>query len=249
MFKRLGFLSLFCFSLPLFAQQTEVTPQRHPQAVELLEKCLRALGASPQDSVATGTVTLEAGGRTESGTLRLATAGTTNWKETTTIAAEESFSRNADVSKEKSSGVAVKRSLEWLASGQTPYFPTPLLAEALQNEDYSVELLPQEAKAIRLRITNTFKSAGLRDVAEFTRKEVWIDPDKYLPTKVLYQRKHGSGSYAAIPMELRFSDFRLVGGIQYPHQIEVLMNGTHWKSVTMTSVLVNTGSTEAADVR
>ncbi len=233
----------------LHAQQL---PQRDPQAVALLQRAVLAMGAAvPTDSVATGTVVIVAGSKTDTGTMRILTRGTDqSAAQISTPAATYGvvFSRGGANEVE---GTATKSlQLELALTSQCPEFPLPLLAAVLNNADASFQYVGLETldggSLHHIRFWNTFASSPkLQPLAEFTVKDVWIDAVNGLPRRLAYDRRAGGGAEPRIPVVVVFSDYRNVGGVYYPFRIEKSLNGTPWATITIQSVAFNTGLSDA----
>jgi hypothetical protein len=68
-------------------------------------------------------------------------------------------------------------------------------------------------------------------------RHVWIDANSFLDVKLDGMRQIGERSW---PIETFFADFRKVGSVQVPHQIETAINGVHtMESVKLIKVVLN----------
>jgi hypothetical protein len=235
---------------PTFSQQP---PQRDPQVLVVLQHAFAAMGATvPSDSVATGNITLVAGSKTESGTIRILTRGLEQSAEQiqTPDGSRSVVYSQGQANRVETAGTTVF-TLELAASSQTPCFPFVLIAGALNNPDYAFQYLGLEvlrgAQAHHLRVWNTFSSTPkLRHIAEFTARDFWIDAFSGLVLKLAFVQRAGGGAEPRIPMEVRYFDYRNVGGVLYPFLIETRYNGTPWATTTISSVNLNTGLSETA---
>lgn len=66
-----------------------------------------------------------------------------------------------------------------------------------------------------------------------------LDPASFLPQVLAYRVSPDNGSPIAVPIEVHFSDYRLVNGAQLPFRIQRYLNGTLQLDVTVTSAEVN----------
>jgi hypothetical protein len=209
-------------------------------------------GTVPADSVATGKVTIVEGSTTETGTIRILTRGLNQTVESIGTAQgsrAEVFSQGRASHKE--GGVEKPASLELAASSQSPCFPLIIIAAALDNPEWSFEYLGLEEfdgqKVHHVRFWNSFASQPkLRQLAEFTTREIWIDARSFLPQRLAYERREAGGEADRIPTEISFADYRDVGGVLYPFRIERSLNGTPWTSINIQTVSLNTNLSEAA---
>jgi len=233
-----------------FSQQL---PTRDPQGVIVLQHAFAAMGATvPSDSVATGNIPLVAGSKTESGSIRILTRGTgQSAEQIQTSGGTRSVVYSQGLANRVDNSGTTPFTLELAASSQTPCLPLVLIAGPLNNPDYAFQYLGLEAlgsaQTHHLRAWNTFSSTPkLRHIAEFTARDFWIDASSGLVLKLAFVQRAGGGAEPRIPMEVRYSDYRSVGGVLYPFLIETRYNGTPWATTTISSVNLNTGLSEAA---
>jgi hypothetical protein len=207
---------------------------------------------APTDSVASGTITIVAGGETQTGTVRILTRGTDQYAE---LIQTDKGSRSWVVSglwaREQQGTSAKKLPVEAALSGLAPFYPLPLLTGSLANADAAFILVGQESfdggLTYHLRLWNTFASnAEFKYLAEFSVKDVWLDAVTGLPRKLACERREGGGGAAwHARLEIFYSDYRNIGGVLHPFHIEKSLNGTHWQTITVQSVVYNTGLSDA----
>jgi hypothetical protein len=227
-------------------------PQRDPQAVAALSSAIKALGGNPPaDSVATGQVTLVAGSLTEAGTIRILTRGASQSLEDLqtssthrVVAYSNGFARQTDNSSSR------PLQLELAVTSQSPLFPLPLLVGVLANPDFSFQYLGLEsldgAAAHHIRFWNTFASQpNLQHLAEFSARELWLDAATGLPLKLSYEQRAARGAAPRFPIDVFYSAYRNVGGVQYPFFIRKTFNGTPWATLAIQQVQFATGLTDA----
>ncbi len=254
------FLASFLFSLCTAAQQAPLVviplqrenPPRDSQVVAILAQSVTAMGGVvPSDSLATGTIDIVAGSKTEKGTIRLLTRGLDQTAEQiVTPEATRAVIYSHDQAIEIEGNSAKAQQLELVVTSQSPCFPLVLLAAALNDPDTAFEYLGEEtlggSVVHRIRFWNSFASKPrLRHLAEFSVKDVWVDAASGLPRKLSYDRRAASGAEARVPVEVFFSNYRNVGGVLYPFQIHKWLNGTPWATVIIDSVALNSGLTDA----
>jgi hypothetical protein len=229
-------------------QSPPLAPVRDPQAIVALRQAFAAMGgALPSDSVATGTVTIVEGSRTETGTIRILTRSHDQTVEDIQTAEEHRvvvFSRIQ--ASETRAGATRLLPFEPAESSQCYDFPLPLVAWALDSPDAAVSDIGIETlngqSARHIRLWNTFASIPkLRPPSEFTIKDLWLDPTTGLPLKLSYEKREGGGSSPRMRMEISYSDYRQTAGVSYPHQIRKTFNGVLWTSITVDTVSLNTG--------
>jgi len=228
-------------------------PPRDARAVAVLQQSSAAMGRGiPTDVVAEGSVTIVAGSKTDRGRIRCQIRG---WEEssekieTSESVTELRFSRGlaAEVKDAKIRQVSQERA----ATSQSPLFPQQILAAALNAPDGAFEYVGPEkignVETVHIRFWRTFASLPkFQRLAEFTRKDVWIDAQSGLPVKLAYEIREASGRADRIPFEVTYSDYRSVGGVAFPFRIEELLNGTPWTTITLDRISLNTGLSDAA---
>jgi len=228
-------------------------PQRDPQAVAILQQTFTAMGGHvPADSVATGSIELVEGSKTERGTIRILTRGLDQSAEHIQTPGGYQAVIYSRIQANALLGAEVKVfTLELASSSQSPNFPLLVLAAAVNNPDSAFQYVGIEAvgtaRAHHIRFWNTFSSTPkLAHLAAFSAKNIWIDISSGLPIKLAYDRRAGGGAEPRIPMEVHYSDYRNVGGVLYPFLLETSCNGTPWTTTRISSVNLNTGLSEAA---
>ncbi len=247
----LTFLIFVAIPTALLAQQAAQPIQRDPQAVALLQAAAAAMGGTvPADSVAAGKISITAGSKTESGTIRLLTRGFNQTAEH--VDTEEGkraviYARNRAV--EVHNGSVQKLWMELVVTSRSVLFPVIPLADALGDPETGYEYVGRETLAgvlvEHLRFWKTFASSpDLQDLAEFTVIDLWVDSASGLPHKLAYERRPAGGDAIGIRVEVYFSDYRNAGWLVYPFQIKKSLNGTPWATITIESVALNTGLTD-----
>ena len=250
-FSRFALLFAFITHFTL-AQQTSTTVQRDPQAVAVLQRSVAAMASTtPSDSSASGTVTIVEGSTIQTGPIQILTRGTGQASETLTLPQGQRavIYSNGDA-KEVNGAQSSNPVLELIVTDQCPDFPLPLLLSALNNSDFAFHYVGQEtlnaASVQHIQIWNTFASnPRLQKLAPFSQRDLWFDSTSSLPLRIGYSRRAGGGAVPAIPVEIFFSDYRNLGGVLYPFQINKSINGTPWQTITIQSVSFNTGLTDS----
>lgn len=244
---------LVCWASPrLNSQEIPTTVQRDPQAVAVLQQAISTMAPTPPtDSRATGTVTVVEGSTTQQGTIEILTLGTTQTSETLGLPdAQRSIVYANGVSRDSYGAQSSNPAMQLVLSDQSADFPLPFFSSALANPDESITYIGPETLAGRsvqhIQVWNSFASRPhLRTLTSFSLKDVWIDTTPHLPTKIAYLRRASGGLAPGIPMEVLFSNYNSVSGVQYPLQIQKSRNGTPWQTITIQSVTFNTGLSTA----
>ncbi len=247
--------SLLLFSnssagIPQTPTSTTSAPQRDPQAVALLQKCVSVMGVPPSDSTATGNVTIVAGSLTQQGTIQILTRGT---NQTSVTVQAETTNRTVIYSGIQANRIEANSTtalpLEEAASNMSLHFPLPFLYGVVSNPDYAIQFIGQESldssSANHIRVQNTFASSTyFQFLSEFTAADIWLDASSGLPTKISMIRRFGGGSAPRIPMSFSYCDYRSVAGALYPFTIKEYVTETLWVTTTIQSVSFNSGLTD-----
>lgn len=236
----------------LNAQQAPTTVQRDPTAIALVQTSIAAMATNaPSDSSATGTIVVVEGSTTQSGTISIQTLGTGETSETINLSSGQRavIYSNGDA-KEINGAQSVNPVLELMVTDQCADFPLPLLLGALNSTDEAFQYVGLEtlngAPVQHIKFWNTFSSKPrLQNLATLSARDVWLDATSSLPVKIAYTRQAGEGAVPSVRMEISFSNYTNVNGVQYPFQINKFFNGTPWQSITIQSVSFNTGLTNS----
>lgn len=248
----LSFLLIFVSSPRLNSQQPTSAPQRDTQATALLQSSVRAMGGNlPSDSVATGSVVVVAGSLTTSGSVRILTRGTDQTLEQLSLpqsTVATIYSRGA--ANATTNGTTQSLSLERTASCQSAAFPLPFLAAALANLDEAIQYVALETSGQEqlqhIRIWNTYNSnSSLQFLSDFTTTDIWLDASTGLPKTVSFIRRDGGGASPKTLLTVSYANFQGSSAIFYPNSIQVSVNGTPWATITIQSVKLNAGLTDA----
>jgi hypothetical protein len=248
-------LLLLAVSAPVsYAQTSSQNLVRDPHALALLQASAAAMGKTlPSDSIATGTITTVAGPTTDTGTVKILTKGTSETAVETQMASGSNWSiiyANGEANKVDGTG-NVSLPLEQVASSQSNYFPLPVISGILTNPDACYQYVGLETlngtSAQHVRVWNSFNStADMQFLSAFTVLDIWLDATSGLPSQVSFISRSGGGSTPKIQMTVSYSSYQNVNGVLYPNQIQQSVNGTVWATVTIQSVVFNSGLSDAS---
>ena len=235
----------------LSAAASAQPPQRDPQAIVILQRSLAAMGgAVPSDSLATGNVVLVAGSKTETGTVRILTRGLHQTAEEILTAEGRRMVVYSQGQAIETEDMVIKSlQMELVVTSQCPDFPLPFLAAVLNDPDSGIQYVGLESfdgsPVHHIRFWKSFSSKPRRQhLATFSVKDVWVDAISGLPRKLSYIRRAARGAEPGIPVEVLYSAYRSVSGLLFPYRIEKSLNGTPWATVTISSVIFNSGLTD-----
>ncbi len=128
------------------------------------------------------------------------------------------------------------------------FFPTlSLLSGHLQAKNL-VSYAGQEVRGgvsvehIQIRRAFTGQSKAVLDlVSRLSTVDLYLDSATKLPVSLSYSIHPEKDDLRDIPVEVRFSDYRDVGGVKVPFHIEKLLNGATTLEFSITSAKFNTG--------
>ena len=238
------------------AQQTPTTmppsTQKDPQALAILQGAFAAMGGSvPSDSTANGTVTTVAGSRTESGSAIILTRGVNQTSEQIQTPHGFTLVYSKGQASQLINSVTTPLSFELAASSRSLSFPLPQIAAVLNNPDSGYLYVGLESlnglQVHHLRYWNSFNTQPrFQFLAEFTLMDIWVDAVSSLPQRMSQIQRAGRGSEPRIQLDTYLSNYQKVSGVLYPFSVQKSVNGSPWLTITITSVTLNTGLTDAS---
>lgn len=252
-----GSLAIFALSPCSAAQQ----PAAAQQAPPLLQRAMTALagGAAIADVTLTGTARRIAGSDDESGavTLKALASGESR--------ADFSFpsgprsevrgpSQGANIG--VSSGPdGVRHSIPQhnVMTDSSWFFPGLTLARLLTPQHYAVSYVGHETRNGRavehLTASQTFTDLPANVAPMFqrlSRIDIFLDSTTMLPAALALNTHPDSDMGLDIPIEIRFSDYRPVGGASVPFRIQKFLNNGLILDIQINTVNLNTGLAASA---
>lgn len=235
------FLSaLLTLSVPSPAStQTSVTQTSPAQALSLLQQSLAALvgNTTLSDITLTGSVRRIAGSDDETGTGVLAAlvagasrvdlsfpSGTRS--ELTNFLAADAFGFRAGPD-----GVSHAIALHNLLTGPSWFFPAFHLSRVSGSSDYVFSYVGPEVhngQAVQ-HVSVWQKASALSDppdvsFAHLTQVDFFLDPTSLFPVAISFNTHPEENALVDVPIEVRFSNYRVVNGVQIPFQIQKFLN-------------------------
>lgn len=240
---------LFSLSSGTTLKKQQTTTQ-NPQAVSILQQAVNALGTSPADSTATGSVTITAGASATQGTVQILTKGLAETQVQLTFPTGVQTVTYANRQAATTIGSTTNTlPMELTLTSQSPEYPQPLLAAILNDPDSSLQYVGLETSGNEslqhIRTSDSFASLpGLQSLSAFTTRDIWIDANSLLVQRISYTHRAAQGP-AGITVDVYFSNYQTVSGTSYPFTIQKSLNGTPWATITIQNVAFNTGLTDA----
>jgi len=246
------FLILALITQFAVAQQTATTaPQRDPQAMAVLQKCLAAGGGAQalgavQDFLASGTITYHWAGQDVVGTVTAQGKGLAEFRLDSVLPqGTRSF---------KIVGTAGSITTEDGKTSALPYsglmtapnltFPGARVATALNNSAIALQFLGlvpfESAQAYQIHVAPPLDSSLTppSGATQFGSFDLYVDPTTYQLLE-LSESIWVANSIQSLPHALRYSNYRPAGSVVAPYQISELVNGQETWSISLSSISFN----------
>ena len=260
--QRLALFScLLAVAVASSAQQAPTAVTQDPTAVALVAKSLAVLGggAPISDVTLTGTATRIVGSDAGTGTVTLKALGTSSSQMDLSL----SNGMRSEIRTQTNSGPQGV----WLAPGGTYnamamhncltdaawFFPAFSVLSQLSNPYLSATYLGAETRGEEsvqhLRFSFTIPAASLDPLgvySKLTNEDLYIDSSSLLPVALVFTTHPDNNAFLNIPVEVDFSNYQAVSGVQVPFHIQVLRNGTVFLDVTIQNAILNSGLTASA---
>jgi hypothetical protein len=244
------FLSLIPFSVP--AQQA---PAQNAQAVTLATQALAALSGTTQvsDITLVGSATRTAGSDIETGAITLKALGNQDSRfDLVMTSGTRSEIRNVSRGTAQGSwvtpdGVSHAMATHNTFSDAAWFVPALSILSQLSNPNLIVSYIGQETRSSGESVQHlhfAFQSAsddptGL--LQGLSAEEIYLDASTFLPVALAFNTHSDNNAGANIPVEIDFSNYQQVNGVQIPFHVQKYLNGTLFLDVTVQSAVLNSG--------
>jgi hypothetical protein len=84
-------------------------------------------------------------------------------------------------------------------------------------------------------------SVGIPSIQHLTQVEFFLDPATLLPLAISFNTHPDDNVLLDIPVEIRFSDYKLINGVQVPFHIQKFFSGSLSLDVQVQNVVINSG--------
>lgn len=258
----LVFASCVLFMSASISAQQQPAPTSQAQAVALATNALSALsGAHPiSDVTLTGTGTRTAGSDVESGNVTLKALGPYESRLDLVV----SGGTRSDIFNLSSSsapqafwigmnGTAHPMADHNTLAGAVWFFPALSVLSQASNPDFVVSYLGQETREgisvqhLRFTLQSAAATAhGDQMLARLSATDVYLDSSSFLPVALAFDTHPDNNALTDIPVEVDFSDYQAVNGIQVPFHVQKFLNGTLFLDLAIQNATVNSGLTDSA---
>ncbi len=256
MFSRIA--SFFCLALllPLPLAVAQTSPQRDAQAVALTGQAVLVLtgGTNVQDVVLQATANYIAGSDQESGTATFKGRGNAESRSTLSLSGGQRREIRNHQAGAWSGPDAIWHALSlhntW--AGATWFFPVLDLQAALSDPSVAVIYVGLETRGgvsvQHLRFYRDVSGQSQQVTALISRLstlEVFLDSVSFSPVAFDFNAHADNDAGLDIPVEIRFSGYRSMSGVQVPTRVQKLLNNSLFLDLNVTSGAVNTGLTDS----
>lgn len=225
-----------------------------PQAVQLLRQALSALGSTSPitDVTLSGTAHYIAGSDDETGTATLkAIAGASridlNLSSGPRSEIENILGAAPVGSWSGPDGVAHAISFHNLLTDPGWFFPAFPITHGISS-GYAATYVGHETREGQAvehltvsKISNVQPPPGAPTMGHLSQMDFLLDSTTFLPTAISFNVHPDDNELVDIPVEVRFSDYRSVNGVQVPFHVQKLLGGALLLDLQFSTVALNTG--------
>jgi hypothetical protein len=254
----LSFSFVFILSISLAAQQTATS---NPQALNFLQRSLGALagGQTLTDVTLSGTARRIAGSDDESGTavLKVLAAGASR-VDLSLPSGHRSEILNTSVAPVAGSwsgpdGVSHSIAFHNLLTGSAWFFPAFTISKGLSASGYVATYVASEThngqavQHVSLSQPSLLPNVpGAISSAHLTQVDLFLDSTTLLPAAIAFNIHPDNNQLLDIPIEIRFSSYQAVNGVQVPFHVQKYLNNGLILDFQATSVTLNSGLSASA---
>jgi hypothetical protein len=247
------------FALSLLSAAAQQAPNAtSPQAIQLLQRALSALstGYPLQDVTLTGTARRIAGSDDETGTATLkAIAGASRIDLNLSSGPRSEIYNSSGGSPAGTwsgpDGVSHPISFHNLLTDSAWFFPAFPIAHGVSGSLVTyVGHETRDGQAVEhLTISQSLavqEPAGAATLAHLSQMDFFLDSTTFLPAAVTFNIHPDNNALLDIPIEVRFSDYRAVNGVQIPFHVQKFLNNGLILDLTFQNATLNTGLTASS---
>lgn len=252
-------LILCCIFLSGATASSQQPPQHDPQAQALVARALASTSNGVLNDVTlTGSVTRIAGSDKDTGTVTLKARVPGNSRIDFTLPHGPQLEVRGESSGSPAGswtgpdGVAHAMSLHNCWNDATWFFPAFSLLGAISNPQIVFTYVGQETRSnssvyhLRYARQVTTKSAtSAQLISRLSTTDIYLDARSLLPVSVTYNAHPDDDASTDIPVEIRYSDYRIVNGTKVPFRIQRLLNGGQVLDLVVQTVVINSGLSDA----
>jgi len=242
------FIVAFSFLIPSAAQTTS------PQAAQYLRQALASLDGSTSvsDVTLTGTAQRIAGSDDESGTATLKAIAGASRMDLNLSSGPRSEIQNSSGGSPVGSwsgpdGVTHAMSFHNLLTDPAWFFPAFPIAHGLSAGYVAtyVGLETRDGQGVEHLAISQASSlqtpSGAPTMGHLSQMDFFLDSSTLLPAAVTFNTHPDNNALLDIPIEVRFSDYRAVNGVQVPFHVQKFLNNGLILDLQFQTAVLNTG--------
>lgn len=252
--------SFLLLPIPILGQQTATSS---PQGATFLTQAFAAMvgRGSISDVTLTGTVRRIAGSEDESGSVALKALATGESRMDCTLPSGQNSEIRSIASEgapagawNRSDGVSHAMSQHNLLTSPSWFQPAITLGLVL-SQNQTVSYIGQETRngvsVIHVAATQqfTFPGVGTQTIAllqHLSQTDIFLDTTTLLPAALAFNQHPDDDAGVDISIQVRFSDYRAVNGVQIPFHIQSYTNNTLTLDIQIQTAILNSGLTASA---
>jgi hypothetical protein len=258
--KRLAILScVFLVTSSIHAQQASTEVTQDPAAVAFATKSLTALAGAAQisDVTLTGAATRVAGSDTGSGTFTLKALGISesrmdlNLSDGLRSEIRTSASGGPQGSWAGPNGSFNSMAVHNCLTDPAWFMPALSVLSQLSNPSLIAVYVGQETKdGVAVQHVHFALQSASPDptglIQSLSAEEVYLNASTFLPVALVFNSHPDNNANANIVVEIDFSNYQAVNGVQVPFRIQKLLNGNLFLDLTIQNVTLNSGLADSA---
>ncbi len=243
---------VFCSSSPLNSQQPVAAVQRDPQALTLARSSVQALSGnqSVTDATLQGTANYTAGSDEESGAFTLEVKG---HQESKLVLNLSGGTRQEIRQVQAGAWVGPDDQKHAMAlhncwTDASSLFPVFTLQAALANPQAAAVYMGQAtingATTDHLQLSQVVAGQSQKmsaKIQELSTMDVYLDASSHLPVAVAFSVHPNDNLRLSFPVEIRFSAYAQLGGIQAPTRVQKFLQGSLVIDLVVKSIAINVG--------
>lgn len=241
------FFALIAFIFPISLLQAQTTQS---SSISLLPITQALATSNVLDGVITGRINIVAGGRKETGTVKVMFRGTDQISEEVNA---EYTKYNFVYSDGRAEEMISSRraSFELAETSRSTLFPLPFVGALLADANTSVRALHEQRAAnplVHYQIQTTLPnvrsvkpSKHAQAAPDMITRDLWVDPATNLPVKLAFDRREGFGAASTLAVEVSYANYKNFSGVLVPTEVSVSLNGTAWATIQVQGAMFNQG--------
>lgn len=253
--------SIFPLTLAAYSQQTPTAVTQDPAAIALATESIAALTGTIRitDVTLTGTAVRTSGSDIQTGNVTLKALGTSDSRidlvlpDGTRTEIRTSPSGSPEGIWLASGGSVNSMAVHNCLTDAAWFFPALTTLSRTSNPNLSLIYIGQESRngiSVQHVQFRSISGVGVPGpatlLAALTSTEVYLDSSSLLPVAFTFNTHPDDNELTNIPVEIDFSNYEPVNGVQIPFHIQKFLNGSLFLDLTIQNANLNSGLTDSA---